>query len=188
MTISENILANISYTLRIDSKNGEIVEEVSNEKPLEIIIGNGQIIPKFELNLYGLKEGETFNFSLKPEDAFGLNNEQAIVDVSKNSFIIDGEMRYDMMQLGKTISMLEKSGRKVTGRVIGISDTHVKLDFNHPLAGKELYFSGTILNVKEPTQEDYNNLNYHSCTFSGDCDCNTEEKETCDCDDSSCGC
>ncbi|MFC2137247.1 peptidylprolyl isomerase, partial [Bacteroidota bacterium] len=127
-----------------------------------------------------------FSFCLSPEDAFGYSNQQAIVEVSKQTFIIDGEMRYDLMQKGKSISMLEKSGKKVTGIIMNVSDTHVRIDFNHPLAGKNLYFSGQILKVKKPSQEEIDKLNNHTCSCGGGCDCATEEKETCECDSSGC--
>ena len=91
MIIEDKKVVSIVYELRKDSAEGEIVENLKDESPLVFLFGTGGMLPKFEENLAGLKSGSEFKFNLDSENAYGVIQENAIVEVPKNVFTVDGE-------------------------------------------------------------------------------------------------
>lgn len=185
MTIETNKVVALKYELRLKEENGELIEKVENEKPLEFIYGIGRMLPKFEANLTGLKEGDNFKFELSPEDAYGTVNDNMIVNVPKSIFEVDGKVDDNLLELNKVIPMRDQQGNHLNGKIVDIMDTEVKMDFNHPLAGENLFFTGEVLNIREATEEELSHGHLHSGGGCG-CDCNSEKAE--ECNTSGCGC
>ncbi len=142
MEISRNKFVTLSYKLHLNDINGELVEETQDNQPLEFIFGAGRMLPAFEKHLEGLKTGKEFNFSLNPDDAYGQVNPEAIVDIPRNIFEQDGKINEKIIKLGNTVPMQDAQGNRLNGIVLEITDETVKMDFNHPLAGEKLNFSG----------------------------------------------
>jgi len=160
MKISKNKFVSLTYILRLNGFDGEIVEETEKEHPLEFIFGSGKMIQMFERQLEGLEKGNDFKFEIKAEDAYGEANDENIVDLPKDLFKVKGVISDEMLTIGNSIPMQDPHGNRFTGIVLEVGDNTVKIDFNHPLAGDDLYFSGTVLEVREATAEEINN----SCT------------------------
>ena len=154
MNISKNKVVSLSYVLRVDNKEGEIIETVNGDRPLVFLFGAGSLIPAFERNVEKLKTGDRFAFILPCKEAYGPAKENAVVEVPITAFVVDGEIDHDMLAEGNTIPMIDSNGKQLTGVVVEVKEQTVVIDFNHPLAGDDLYFSGMVEDVREATAEE----------------------------------
>jgi FKBP-type peptidyl-prolyl cis-trans isomerase SlyD len=161
MMIQKDKVVAISYELRVNSQDGELLEQVETGNPLQFVYGTGYMLPEFEKNIAGLNIGDSFDFSLDPDQAYGLVDENAIVDLSKEIFMVDGNLRDDLLVVGNTIPMRDNQGNRLDGIVLEVSDENVKLDFNHPMAGDTLFFKGSIVEVREATEEELEHGHVH---------------------------
>lgn len=178
MEITKDKVVSVAYELRKDSEKGDVVEKVNQEQPLTFLYGNGNLLPKFEENLSGLKSGDSFSFLLPSDDAYGPVLENAIVHVPKNIFEIDGKIDENILQTGNMVPMMDKDGRRLNGKILEIEDEVVKMDFNHPMAGSDLHFTGEVTEIREATEEElahghaHNDKNCEDCGEDGkDCNC-----------------
>ncbi|MCF6342969.1 MAG: FKBP-type peptidyl-prolyl cis-trans isomerase [Bacteroidales bacterium] len=146
MQIGPNKTAKLIYTLTT-VQDGKIIEKVSEEKPAAFQFGIGQLLPAFEKNLSGLEATDEFSFILKSEDAYGPGDPYAIFDIPLDTFEVDGKTDEKMLRVGNTIPMTDNDGNKHLGKITKVMAHAVTLDFNHPLAGKDLRFSGKVLEV-----------------------------------------
>jgi FKBP-type peptidyl-prolyl cis-trans isomerase SlyD len=154
MNISINKMVTLSYTLREGDVKGEIIEQTPAEQPLQFVFGLGTMLPMFESNLAGLEKDQAFEMNIKAKDAYGEIDEDAIVDLSKDIFVIDGVFDEQRFSVGSQIPMQSSNGQRLNGRVITVDDSTLTMDFNHPLAGVDLHFEGKILEVREATPEE----------------------------------
>ena len=107
-----------------------------------------------------------------------------IVDLPKDIF---KEVEPEDMVVGNTLPMMDSIGRRLEGKIISIGDEDVQIDFNHQLAGKDLYFKGEVLTVRDATDEELEALHSHKCGGCSGCGSH-EEEGCCGSDDSGCGC
>ncbi|MEE4285825.1 MAG: FKBP-type peptidyl-prolyl cis-trans isomerase [Mariniphaga sp.] len=154
LEISKNAMVTLTYDLRIDDEQGEVIEQTTDDRPLQFLYGAGTMLPKFESHLAGLKEGEPFEIRLSKNDAYGEINKDAIVDLPKSVFLVDGKFDDELIAVGNTVPMMSSNGQRLNGLVLDINDENIKMDFNHPLAGDDLYFSGKVLEVREASDEE----------------------------------
>jgi FKBP-type peptidyl-prolyl cis-trans isomerase SlyD len=193
MIAEKNNVVSIVYELRNGSQKGEVVESLSNENPLTFLFGTGGLLPKFEENIGGLSEGDSFEFLLRSEDAYGPVVENAIVHVPKTVFEIDGKIDETLMTVGNMVPMMDAEGRRLNGKVMAIEGDAVKMDFNHPMAGNDLHFKGQVTGIRNATDEElaHGHIHHHNhqCGCgNGDGSCNEETCEDENCQDGSCGC
>jgi len=182
MIAEKNNVVSIVYELRADSKEGEVVESLNNENPLTFLFGTGGLLPKFEEHLNGLKSGDSFEFLLRSEDAYGPVVENAIVHVPQSVFEVDGNIDENMMKIGTMVPMMDAEGRRLNGKVIAIEGDAVKMDFNHPMAGNDLFFKGEVTDIRSATEEELSHGHTHA---EGGCGCGGNGQESCD--DENCG-
>ena len=161
MTISNEKVVTLVYQLRVDNNEGDIVETVKEEKPFVFLYGAGLMLPKFEENLNGLKAGDKFEFILQCEDAYGKATEEAVMNLPKNIFEVEGKIEDGLLAEGNVIPMQNNEGQKFNGVVVEVKDDNVTMDFNHPLAGDDLHFSGEIMEVREATKEEIDHGHAH---------------------------
>lgn len=161
MKVDKNKVVTMTYVLRLNDEKGEIIQEVDNSRPFVHLFGAGTLLPIFEANLKGLEAGDTFSFSLKAEEAYGNPTDEAIIELDKNIFEIDGQFDADLVEVGKFVTMQDENGHPLDGKVLGIKDKTVLMDFNHPLAGENLYFSGAISDVREAQKEELSHGHVH---------------------------
>ena len=155
MKISANKYVAVIYDLNVgEGEERELMEKATREVPLKFIYGMGMMIPAFEEALMGLEEGEKFDFSITPENAYGEYNEEHVLDLPKSIFEVDGKFDSEMVKEGNTIPMMDASGQRINGSVLEVKDDVVVMDFNHPLAGETLHFTGEVIDVHEPTAEE----------------------------------
>lgn len=191
MTISINKMVTLSYTLRSDNQTGDVIEQTPNEAPLKFVFGLGSMLPMFESNLAGLNQGDDFEMTLKAKDAYGEKDETAIVELSKDIFVIDGVFDESRFSIGAQIPMQTSNGQRLNGTVLSIDDSILCMDFNHPLAGIDLHFTGNIIEVRDATEEELAPSMGCGCGSggcgSGEGSCSSDDDD-CGCGSGSCGC
>ena len=163
MKIEQNKVVTLTYELRIKDENGEqnLIETATEEQPMVFIYGMSGLPEQFEDSLQGLNTGDTFDFTLESEEGYGEYNNDAVVDLPKNVFEVDGSVPNDMLEEGNYIPMADSEGNQLQGRVVEVGDDTVKMDFNHPLAGKDLYFKGKVQDVRDASQEELDHGHVH---------------------------
>lgn len=176
MRIDTNTVALVAYKIHANSQDGELIEFADESNPRSMIFGHEKVIPGFETNMIGKEAGQEVDFELNPDQAFGEYKSEMLVKVPKQAFMVNGELREDLLYLGNEISMMDNQGSPVRGKVIEVNDGDVSMDFNHPLAGKKLFISGKVMSVRPITQEDIQPQSSGGCCGGG-CGCDsTEEK------------
>jgi len=186
MKVEKNVVVSLSYTLKNEAANGDVIEICDASKPLEFVCLTGSMLPQFEQNILGLEQGSSFEFTLSPEDAYGIQNPQALVTVKKDIFIIDGVLREDLLVIGNVLPMRNEAGNAMNGIIKEIDDESgdVIIDFNHPLAGQTLYFTGKIESLRAATEDEVaHGLAKGGC--GGNCGCSDSGGG---CNDGDCGC
>ena len=174
MKISDKKAVQLIYELKV---GGEIADRTTKDRPLEFIQGMGYLLPLFEKNVEGKQPGDRFAFTLEPKDGYGEWELERVIDLPKQAFEVDGQIREDLLVVGNTIPLMNQMGGVVPGKVLEIGDATVKMDLNHPMAGKTLDFSGEILSVRDATEKELTEglhgefVQHHECGgHCGDCE------------------
>jgi FKBP-type peptidyl-prolyl cis-trans isomerase SlyD len=161
MKIGKHKVVNLTYELKLNDNQGELVQKVDKDRPFVYLFGVGGLLPLFEQNLEGKVKDDKFEFSLTSDEGYGPLSEDAIVALEKNIFEVEGKIDEEILQIGNFIPMQNDQGQPLNGKVIEIKDESVIMDFNHPLAGKDLYFTGEILEVREASEEEMSHGHAH---------------------------
>ena len=151
MKVQKDHVVAVSYELHVD---GKLADKAASEKPLEYIHGSGMLLPKFEAALEGKTAGDPFAFTLSPEDGYGTYNPAYLVKLPLDAFKVDGKLMSEFLVPGRTLPMLNGEGSVVQGTVVEVAEDSVIMDFNHPMAGKTLNFSGTVESVRPATEKE----------------------------------
>ena len=158
MIIDKNSVVTLGYTLK--TRSGLSLEETQVEKtdsshPFVFLFGSGMLLPDFEKNIGGKKSGDVFDFFISAENGYGTKNEKYIMNIPIDSFKHpDGTIDLNEIRIGNTLSMSDEHGNNLQGKILEVTAVHVRMDFNHPLAGHELHFTGEVLNVRAATAEE----------------------------------
>ncbi len=161
MKVSKNKVVTLTYSLRLNDEQGELIQEVTTERPFVHLFGAGSLLPAFESNLDGLEPGDEFGFYLSSDDAYGNQSDESIIELDKKIFEIDGIVDDEMVAVGNMLTMQDQNGNPLEGRILAIKDSSVIMDFNHPLAGENLYFSGEIIDVRDSSDEERQHGHVH---------------------------
>ena len=161
MQISKNSVVSVHYRLQADNKDGNLVEETFGGQPLTFLFGAGQMIPDFEKNLEGKSAGDKHAFGITSDNAYGPVNPDAIVELPKSTFVVDGQLASDLLVVGKTIPMSDEHGRQLAGKVKEVRDESVIIDFNHPMAGQDLFFTIEVQEVRKATESELSHGHVH---------------------------
>jgi FKBP-type peptidyl-prolyl cis-trans isomerase SlyD len=164
MLIEQKKVVAVNYRL-MASEGGtaeELIEETSKEQPFVFLFGSGSLLEDFELNLQGLKVGDTFDFTISAEKGYGVLSDDNIVRIPLNAFVAEGEeLDTEMICQGNFLPMVDDQGNQLQGLVLDVTPEFVVMDFNHPLAGKTLHFSGNVLDVREASAEELSHGHVH---------------------------
>ncbi len=146
---AEKNVVGIEYEVK-EAGTTEVVDSNKGGKALEFIMGKGQIIPGLEKALVGMEEGESGDIHVKAEDAYGERKEEAVQTLPREQFegvdLVEGMTLYGQSEDGQSTQVIVKS----------FDDKEVTIDFNHPLAGKDLMFSVKILSARQTTLDELN--------------------------------
>ena len=146
MKITANKFVAVTYDLNVgEGEERELMEKAVAEAPLKFIFGTGAMLPAFEDALKGLEVGDKFDFSIAPADAYGEYVEDHVLDLPKNIFEVEGKFDSEIIKEGNTVPMMDSNGNRLNGSVLEVKDDVVVMDFNHPLAGETLHFSGEVI-------------------------------------------
>lgn len=158
-----NKLIAAQYQLFTISENGErkLVEETTKEQPFVFITGFDAALDALEERLENLKLGEKFDFELEKEKAFGEYETSRVIELNKEMFIVDGQFDSKNIFKGAQIPLKNEDGNFFIGTVLEIGDAAVKVDLNHPLAGKKLNFKGYIIENREATKDEIKTMLSH---------------------------
>ncbi len=153
--MESNKFISVSYQLYdITEGKSDLIEQTSDERPFIFVSGMGVTLPAFEEQIVNLAKGESFDFTLTPEQAYGAHYAERIIDLEKEIFTINGQFDAQHVQVGAIIPLQNEDGNRFKGVVLEIGDSKVKIDLNHPLAGKTLNFKGEITESREATAEE----------------------------------
>ncbi|MFN8210400.1 MAG: FKBP-type peptidyl-prolyl cis-trans isomerase [Bacteroidales bacterium] len=166
MKIEQNKFVSVVYELREGNDQGKVIETVEEERPLSFVFGTGRLLPSFESNLADLTTGDKFGFLLNAADAYGERREEMIIDVPISVFEIDGKVDESICYIGNNVPMMDSSGNPLEGVINEISENTVKMDFNHPMAGADLWFTGSVVEVREASAEEISGAT-KSCSSCG---------------------
>lgn len=154
MKISKNTVVSLAYELRNGDAQGEVLELVNHNEPFIFLFNGGYLLPDFEKSIEGLTTGDKFNFTISAENAYGQHDPDSVAELPIDIFIIDGELAADMLKIGNLVPLRNEEGHVVEGVIVQIEDDYVVMDFNHPLAGIDLCFSGRVIDVREATESE----------------------------------
>lgn len=122
--------------------DGALVDSTKEKAPATFTVGDGNLLPGFEQSLFGLKTGDKRSIVLQAEQAFGPYNEDNLHTMRRGAF--DSSMN---LEEGMVVSFADQSKAELPGVIKELSEDSVLVDFNHPLAGKDLTFQVEIINV-----------------------------------------
>lgn len=155
MIIEEHAIVTLTYEVRDGGPQGPLLERMDANYPFVFMFGVGKMLPAWERRIFGLKSGMGFTFLLAPEDAYGLPSKEHILQMPKNLFYNEREqIEPGLLEKGQFVTLTDQNGRNVNAKILDWNDEDVTLDANHALAGKTLFFSGAILDVRAPRVEE----------------------------------
>ena len=148
MEIAASRIASIHYTLTDDA--GQVIDKSPESQPLSYLHGAGNIVPGLEKALAGKKAGDSLQVDVKPEEAYGVRNESLVQDVPREAF-----KNVDAVEPGMQFKAQTANGPLLV-TVVEVGDAQVKIDGNHPLAGRNLHFAVEVADVREASEEEKN--------------------------------
>ena len=152
--VDDGQVVTMHYTLHV---NGELVDSSQGAEPLMFIQGMGHIIPGLEHELYDLHVGDSKKVTVAPKDGYGVVDAEAFMEVPRNAFPAEVPMK-----VGTQLELKDKSGHPTMARIESVADETIRLDMNHPLAGKQLDFDVTIAALRPATEEEVSHGHVHS--------------------------
>ncbi len=138
--VKEGYKVNILFEAKL--KTGEIVLKTEEEKPLEVTVGEGILPKSIENALIDMKLGESKTMTLESTEAFGPRIENLVIDLPKDGFGSDA-----CLEVGSKVSINSSEEKKFVGIIMEIKGENISVDFNHPLAGKSLVITVTVVSV-----------------------------------------
>ena len=182
--ITNQTVVTCIYDLYVDGENGqeEIMEKATVDAPLVYCHGEGMMLPAFEHAMEGLEDGASFDFRIPCEEAYGEYDDEAVVTLEKEIFMVDGKIDEELFVEGNILPLLDSEGNRFNGSVVESDEKTVKVDLNHPLAGENLHFVGKVIIKREASDEEVANAMAPSCSGCGG-GCSSEGNcSSCGCD------
>ena len=140
--VQDNMTVEFEYTLTVD---GAVVDSSQGRSPLKYVHGKGEIVPGLEKELTGLHIGDSREVTVQPQDAYGQIDPTAFMEVPKTNLPKEPPPKVGMVLTGK-----DPNGHPFQARIAEIKAESVRLDMNHPLAGKTLNFKVKVLSISPP--------------------------------------
>lgn len=201
--MTTNNYITVAYKLYVsdgEDIKDDLVEECSEEHPFAFITKLNCVLPAFEKEIEPLKAGDSFDFVIPCDDAYGKFEDELMFDVPKSTFCINGKFDSEHIFEGNIIPLQGEDGSRFNGVVIEIKADAVTIDLNHPRAGQDLHFVGTVVTNREATSDEVTGMirmlsgEGCGCGCHGGCeDCGGECGDGCDCGEENhhhdgCGC
>lgn len=157
-TIQQNKYVELAYEIFIVEDGKEIsIFKFTPEQPDRFVFGQDPgMLEAFKEGISGLEQGQEFKFTLSPDKAFGEVDPDMVMDLPRDTFLVDGEFDSEKVYMGAQVPMMTADGYRVLGQVVKMEGDTVTLDFNHQLAGQTISYVGTVLTVRDATEEELN--------------------------------
>ena len=154
MRIKKDTVARIYYSVT-EKSSGKLLQQIPEENAEEFLFGHHLLIDIFEQQLAGKIAGESFRFEAEKDEAYGPIDPSAIFDLPLETFKEeDGTIDDEVVQVGHVFPMEDNEGNRHFGKIIRKFKDRVTMDFNHPMAGKDLIFEGAVVELRKATAED----------------------------------
>lgn len=140
LVIGEGTQVTLHFALKLE--NGEVIDSNFESKPASFVFGDGNLLPGFEQAIAGMVAGQKNAYVIKPENAFGQSNPGNFQKMARDQFGDDVELVEGLM-----LSFADAQKAELPGVVAAFDDETVTIDFNHPLAGRDIIFDVEILSV-----------------------------------------
>lgn len=178
---TKNMFVAVAYKLyTIENGKEEFIEEATDDNPYTFLSGFGMVLPAFEEAIVGKQDGESFEVTIAKEDAYGEHDDEAVVELERDIFTIDGHFDNKKVFPGAVVPLTNEEGQRFQATIVDVTEEHVTVDLNYPLAGKSLKFSGHIVENREATNEE---IQYLVAQMSGEgcggCEGGCNKKEGC---------
>ncbi|HOY38590.1 MAG: FKBP-type peptidyl-prolyl cis-trans isomerase [Bacteroidales bacterium] len=145
MKIKKDSTVKLTYTLYFDNFDGEVFETIDEKEAMEFTMGKGEMLEEFEKRIIGMQPGDDFKMMIPMADAYGEESEEAIMEFPLNMF---KDVPREELEPGNIVPMEDEDGSEFEALVLELNEDNIVLDFNHPLAGEDIYLTGKILDVK----------------------------------------
>ena len=132
----------VHYTGRLDG--GEVFDTSEGGEPFEFVIGTGQAIAGFDEGISGMSVGERRRIEIEPEDGYGPHRDGLVARIPREAAQFPNEP-----QVGANFIMPLPDGSQLEVVVTEVTDTHITIDGNHPLAGRKLIFDVELIEIRE---------------------------------------
>lgn len=152
--IAADQIVELKYTLREGGENGNVLEIMDEHWPLKFYFGGGSMLPAFEKQLEGLSEGQSFDFTLSPAEAYGNLDPANIEEIALEEIPESERFPFKDFEKGDRLVFNMGEDEEKIGTISEVLDHSVLVDFNHALAGKDLHFSGQVLYIREPRADE----------------------------------
>lgn len=152
--VKDKVVVKMDYTLTVE---GEVLDSSKDEGPLEFLQGYQNIIPGLEKAMQGMKVGESKSVVVAPADGYGEFEKDSIIEIPRSEFPANVPV-----ETGLELELTDEEGYLMLATIIEVGEEAVKLDTNHPLAGKELHFEVKVLELREATPEELDHGHVHS--------------------------
>jgi FKBP-type peptidyl-prolyl cis-trans isomerase 2 len=134
----------VKLICKLKLEDGTTYFKNEEDKPLVVTVGEGKLFPIIENKIKDMKEGETKTVNLKPNDAYGTYNNDLVAEIPKKDIGNNPDLK-----IGSKIQMKTTDNRIVHGMVTELKDDTLTVDFNHPLAGKNIVFIITVKSIEK---------------------------------------
>jgi len=141
LPVSEGTRVHLNFSLSLE--DGAEVDSNFGGEPVAFAVGDGSLLPGFERLLFGMCAGQRRLFTVSPEDGFGQPNDNNVQYLPRSRFAADGEL-----EVGLVFSFADAGGGELPGLIIGFDEDEVTVDFNHPLAGRNILFDVLVHRVE----------------------------------------
>ena len=153
LVVKKDLVVSLDYKLEVD---GEVID-TSEQDPIQFLQGHGEIIPGLEKELYGMKVGDHKEVVVSASQGYGELDPEAFAEIPRTEFPKDFPLEPDV-----EVQLRDEDGEVVDAYIESLDDKMVYLNLNHPLAGKELHFSVTVVELRDPTPEELEHGHVHS--------------------------
>ena len=142
------------FTIEDGEEDEEPVEVCNKRHPFQFISKLGLVLPDFEAAVVNLERGDDFDFVIPCDKAYGDFNEELMFDVDQSIFLTNGKLDFNYVYEGAVVPMQGEDGSRFLATIIEIKKDTVTIDLNHPRAGQDLHFVGTVVENRPATNEE----------------------------------
>jgi FKBP-type peptidyl-prolyl cis-trans isomerase SlyD len=144
--VIDDVVVSLAYKLTVD---GEVLDMADDHDAIQFLQGRKNIISGLESQIAGMKVGESKQVVVPAETGYGPIDKNAIDDIPLSEFPEEVEP-----EVGMELEVKDKEGNEMFGKVLSIQGETATMDFNHPLAGKELHFDVKVVDLRQATAEE----------------------------------